>query len=191
MAKDYAKVSQSRRQSPSWGVKLFLVTGVFVGGYLAATFYDYDTLKHSLSDKVAQTLPRKPVKKHVKAKPVDLPKPKFEFYTLLPKQRVSDAKPVSAKPVGRAKVGPSLIKGTPAKQYLLQAASFKRQADADKLKAELILKGYEAGIVEFSNGSTTWYRVNLGPFDSLKGVVAAQTQLAKQTHINGMVKRIV
>lgn len=187
MAKDYAKITQSKKTTPHWSFKMVLVLGVFIGGYVAATYYDYESLKHSLSTRVAKVLPPKKKQVVTATKPVELPKPKFEFYTILPKQRVITAKPASQVSDKSAKVDTNKLQ---TKSYLVQVASFKHLDEADSLKAELILKGYEASVVKFSNGKTAWYRVNLGPFPSAKLAHATQSKLSRQDKLEGMVKRI-
>jgi len=192
MAKDYAKVTKKKQQSSHWGMKVLLAIGVFVGGYIAASYYDFNTLRHKVAQKVNKVLPEKsikPIESAKQEKPLVLPKPKFEFYTILPKQKVTEAKPV-AKVQEQAPKHEQVVKSPSGKQYVLQVASFKRVADADKLKAQLILKGFDVKIVEFSNGRNTWYRVTLGPYNTLDSVVKTQSQLASETKMNGMVKRI-
>lgn len=51
--------------------------------------------------------------------------------------------------------------------YMIQAGSFKTNAQADRLRAKLILLGLEPRIEENINSrNERWYRVMLGPFDS-------------------------
>jgi cell division protein FtsN len=72
---------------------------------------------------------------------------------------------------------------TPAKaptstQFFLQAGSFRKQSDADKVRAQITLLGQsvriESGIVR----DETWYRVLVGPFSSREPLSQAQKQLA-------------
>ncbi len=64
-------------------------------------------------------------------------------------------------------------------RYLLQAGSFRRNEDADRRRAELILKGFEASIqsVDLDSGDS-WHRVMIGPYDNLNAMHRAQDQLA-------------
>ncbi|MGB1191994.1 MAG: SPOR domain-containing protein, partial [Pseudomonadales bacterium] len=51
--------------------------------------------------------------------------------------------------------------------YLIQAGSFKTQAQAEKLLVELTLLGLEPKIDKSRNASgNLWYRVRLGPFEN-------------------------
>lgn len=97
---------------------------------------------------------------------------KYEFYELLPKSEVN-AELVEA------------YKSTPRdakldKSYLLQAGSFRNEADAEKMRAKLILSGLSNVKTDKSDGSNgTWYRVRLGPFDNRLAMNQAQNKLAK------------
>ncbi len=108
------------------------------------------------------------------SKPPSSPsEPGYKFYDLLPKSEVVPPKveaynstPKSAKNHSR---------------YLLQAGSFRNPADADGLRAKLILLGLPnvtASKVTSANGSV-WYRVRLGPFDSRSKLNKAQDQLVR------------
>lgn len=115
-------------------------------------------------------------------------KPRFEFYKLLSEQEVSvperdperprtPAAPPSGEdtaPAPEPDAQPSPEPGddgsgpaqtAPDGDFLLQAGSFRRFADADRMKARLALLGVEAGIqsVELAGGET-WHRVRAGPF---------------------------
>jgi cell division protein FtsN len=46
----------------------------------------------------------------------------------------------------------------------LQAGSFRRQADADKRRAELLIHGFRAASDPVNSNGETWYRVQIGPF---------------------------
>lgn len=111
---------------------------------------------------------------------------KFEFYSLL-KEGVS-------QPVKMKEVSPSepIKKAEPIEEkshYLLQVASFRQSSDADRLKAELTLKGYDVVISPFVNENRTWYRVKIGPFKTLSSVKEARTTLSP-LGLNGMIQRV-
>ena len=61
----------------------------------------------------------------------------------------------------------------------MQAGSFRRNEDADRRRAELILKGFEASIqsVNLDSGDS-WHRVMIGPYNNLNAMHRAQDQLA-------------
>lgn len=100
------------------------------------------------------------------------PKSKFEFYEMLPKTEVVAPKV-------------DVYKSTPkdAKleySYLLQAGSFRDPADAERMRAKLILQGLPGVRTDRSEGSNgVWYRVRLGPFDNHAAMNQARTKLGK------------
>jgi cell division protein FtsN len=115
----------------------------------------------------------KPVEKPVKKapEPVKLPKPKFDFYTILPETE-------TVLPERRARAKPVKTKPEEGVSYILQAASFAGFEEADHLKAKLALAGLVAQIQKVSiEGRGDYYRVRLGPFDKLENLDAAEQQL--------------
>lgn len=62
--------------------------------------------------------------------------------------------------------------------YLIQAGSFKTQAQAEKLRAELTLLGLEPTVSSAKNASgNLWYRVRLGPFTNRGSMTAARSTI--------------
>ncbi len=98
---------------------------------------------------------------------------RFEFYNMLPKSEVKTEQV-------------DVYKSTPkdAKmqyRYLLQAGSFRKAADAERMRAKLILMGMPNAHTSKSNGQNgTWYRVRVGPFDNRSLLNRAQDKLVRQ-----------
>ena len=90
------------------------------------------------------------------------PKPRFEFYKMLPEQSIE----VEVEPAEVAQ--PRAEK--PTELYLLQAGSFRQREDADARRAELLLLGLEPRIEEARGDNGRWFRVYLGPFDTKSGM---------------------
>ena len=111
------------------------------------------------------------------------PKPRFDFYTLLPEQTIEvDAQePEVAKP--RVTSSPS------SEFYLLQAGSFRQREDADRRRAELLLLGLEPRVEESSGDNGRWFRVYLGPFDSSSKMSKARSLTAAQNIETLLLKR--
>lgn len=114
--------------------------------------------------------------------------PEFDFYTVLPEMDpVLEETPVEkATPTPQAAHITEAKKPLPPppikpKQFMLQVASFKHLEDADALRADLILKGYDATIASFTKDAQTWQRVLIGPYDTVASAKAVQSQL-KQAH---------
>lgn len=99
------------------------------------------------------------------------PKPRFDFYTLLPEQKIElpDIEPLETQQ-----------QSTPISYYLLQAGSFRRLEDADRRRAELILLGMDATISDTKGSSGRWYRVQVGPFETRSKLAKARGTLANR-----------
>jgi cell division protein FtsN len=109
------------------------------------------------------------------------PKPRFDFYTLLPEQRIE----VDVDPAEVTKKRPS----TPSETYLLQAGSFKQKDDADRRRAELLLLGLTPNIEETNGDNGHWFRVYLGPFASHSAMAKARGLTAAQNIDTLLLKR--
>lgn len=135
-------------------------------------------------------------------------KPKYDFYTLLPESEVivpNEAVPektpspvvapttpvtpeVAAKiDTARAQAALSGLTPPPAPPvakpaavitFFLQAGSFRKQADAEKVRAQIILLGQTATVESGTVKDETWYRVLVGPFSNREQLTIAQKQLA-------------
>jgi cell division protein FtsN len=96
-------------------------------------------------------------------------KPRFDFYSILPKLEIIIPEQELRSGNGSAEKDKGMAEVKQTGTYILQAGSFRKFEEADKLKAELALIGIEAGIERVSiNNSDTWHRVRIGPFDDLK-----------------------
>ncbi|TPE54140.1 SPOR domain-containing protein [Maribrevibacterium harenarium] len=108
-----------------------------------------------------------------KPKPADTPpskeKDQFEFYQILQDSEV-DTSHVDAYQ--------STPRGEQDFYYMIQAASFRSSADADRLRAQLILAGLDANIRQTTgDDGRPWYRVVVGPFNSRSEKNRAQDKL--------------
>jgi cell division protein FtsN len=115
------------------------------------------------------------------AVPAEPPKPRFDFYTMLPEQTIDG--PV--EPAEVAKPPPGSVQVT----YLLQAGSFRQREDADRRRAELLLLGLEPRIEETNSDNGRWYRVYLGPFTSHSAMTRARSLTAAQDIDTLLLKR--
>ena len=62
---------------------------------------------------------------------------------------------------------------------MLQAGSYQNKKDADRLKAELALKGHQSQIQKVTiQGRGDFYRVRLGPYINHNQMVSADDSLA-------------
>lgn len=107
------------------------------------------------------------------------PKPRFDFYTILPEMEVIiPDKELKKRAANDAQAGK-------AESYFLQAGSFKNLADADALKASLALLGIEAKIQSVTVDDDTWHRVRMGPYSDMDQLNKVRAQL-RQNNINAI-----
>lgn len=103
------------------------------------------------------------------------PKPRFDFYNMLPEMEVvvpDEELDERLSPAARDAAAPST--------YLVQIGSFKRNVDADRLKAQLALLGIEAQVVSARIGpQDTRYRVRSGPYTGRTSLDQARKRLAE------------
>ncbi|KAF0805605.1 hypothetical protein A6D6_02246 [Alcanivorax xiamenensis] len=190
--------NSKKRQVPGW---VWLFTGVAAGLFLAFLVH----LAQVQKEAGTATLVKAPEQSgQDNAKGTDKPKaggdePTFDFYAVLPKMEVivpkskdektapakkpattsRDDKPATASKPDTSKSNNTTADTGDGKIYMLQAGSFRNAGDADRRRAELILKGYEVRLqpVKLENGDT-WHRVMIGPYNSVNTLHKAQDQLA-------------
>ncbi|MFZ4076649.1 MAG: SPOR domain-containing protein [Legionellaceae bacterium] len=216
---------------------------VFTSGYLFSTVYDAAHLR-DLIHKVVFVEQETPTLKE-NPKTAALPKPKFEFYTLLaegapvPKaseavsrapdvqstqavirQNVASASSallaqnvaasrnmptaqnvpaVQSIPVAQNAPGAqnlsvahsvSVESGVSHEMYLLQLASFPRQADAQKMRKSLMMKGFNVSVTQVTQQGNHWFRVVVGPFASKTDAERVQGSLARSERMFGMIRKM-
>lgn len=84
---------------------------------------------------------------------------------------LSGVTPPPAPPV--AKPAPAAVT-----KFFLQAGSFRKQTDADKVRAQIILLGQTVQVESGTVKDETWYRVLVGPYSNREQLTIAQKQLA-------------
>ncbi len=208
MARDYAKVNRGKKKSHHGrrsttknkgkrGSTFVLVLVMFLlgmGGHYLFTRVNFANLEQSvlsfLSDKTPNFVQKRRVKPH------------FEFYSRLPQgesSRYTDFSNQANQQSSATKQRPqatAATTSTPPKpavvdngRYVLQVGSFRLYRDADKLKAKLLLKGYDVSIERFNIESVVWHRVQIGPYTSLSKAKRAQSSL-EHDRMDCILKRI-
>lgn len=177
-----------------------MIAGIAIGGLAAVAFQKGD---------ISQAFTKKAIEKPTeKTEGVDgSKKPRFDFYTLLKETEVivadeqgASAPPITpAKPVEEQKAAalaaldtkPAAEAPPPTKDsapkpsanaevYVLQAGSFKHSADADSVRARLLLLNMRASIEKVSpSPGETWHRVLVGPFTNLSELASARAVLTQ------------
>ncbi len=135
------------------------------------------------------------------AGPVEKPKPKFEFFDMLPKNefvipdaelearaRAEAARRATATSMTPTPTNPVPATPTPSSEpaaatnvgerYLIQAGAFRGNSDAEALKARIALTGEVARIESADINGVTVYRVRMGPYPDASALAAAKQALA-------------
>ena len=180
--RDYRKLTTPRnRGSLSGGAGL--VIGLALGGVLA--FFTYQQGKKAGTAASVETRARKPAPQQAAEAAADAPPVdtiNYTFYDRLPEQGVDVPK--------KQETLPSVV---PAEEdhalYLVQVVSLQQQPDAEAVRAELALKGYDAKLQTVEVAGETWHRVIIGPLNEMNVAQATADQLAKQKY-NPVVSRV-
>lgn len=137
-----------------------MLTGLGIG--LSATFLP-DLLKNDNDPVISQQAAPKETKRS------------FDFYTLLPELEVVVTPPSNPKKDAQKNAQPPVNA-----LFYLQAGSFRKNTDADSLKAELAMMGVETNIEVVNVNNTNWHRVRVGPSRDLARLQSIQERLRKQ-----------
>jgi cell division protein FtsN len=78
---------------------------------------------------------------------------------------------------------------TAASHYLLQMGSLKSYAEADRLKAELTIMGFDVYIQPYKANGQIYNRVVMGPYASKQAALQQQAQL-KKSGTNGVLVKV-
>jgi cell division protein FtsN len=177
MARTRRRRTTRRQPAPPW---VWSVAGLVVG--LLVAFLVFLQMRPQQSVKREEPIPLETPRKNESPKPSKKkalpppPKPRFDFYNLLPEMEVI--------------VPDEDIQGTPMPEgvkqvekpgtYLLQAGSFRNHKQAEQLRAKLALLGLETSVQTVSVDSRqAWHRVRVGPFNNLRDLNEARALLKK------------
>jgi cell division protein FtsN len=187
VARDYKSRAnpprQKKQQTPLW---IPFLAGLLVGVFGAGLAW----LKLGPEVPVAVPAPKaqqqQPAKKREPEKEESaVPKPRFDFYTILPEMEVV----VSETEEEPRRQSDSTAAPDAPRSYMLQMGSFRKYGDADRLKASLALLGVEAEIQKVNvNGGEVFHRVRSGPL-TRREANKLRNRLRKQ-NINSLVMKI-
>lgn len=177
------KTKKTPQATPGW---VWMLAGLAIGLFVALLVYLKDfSSSTELSGGVvergqnAQLLEEKAAKKRAAEKKqaaeeraaeeraakeaARVQKPRFDFYDLLPEMEVLI--PDQELAAEREKAPKEKV------VYYLQAASFRKFEEADRMRAQLALMGFESQVQRVSvNDTNTWHRVRIGPFKSARAM---------------------
>ena len=124
--------------------------------------------KQGLNAQVQQAIKEKLPESETINKAVD----NYEFFEILENKEITveEVPEYKSTPKGTDKDGNKI-------EYRLKAGSFTSQERADRLKAQLILNGFNTQIENADINGKTWFRVFTGPFANRSQMNKAQDQL--------------
>lgn len=172
----------SAGKAKSAGGWLLFVAGIAVGvvATVAAEFLDYfsaESVAKAVREATGGNRPgSRAAQQAAEQEKPSTTRPRFEFYTMLPEMEVA----VPDSELDRVTETPTSQPGDDDVTYVLQAGSFRKLDQADRLKAELALIGMPAQIQTVSiDGGSTWHRVRVGPFTNLQALNEARSELQR------------
>jgi|HubBroStandDraft_3_1064219.scaffolds.fasta_scaffold03537_7 cell division protein FtsN len=110
---------------------------------------------------------------------------KYDFYEMLPNFEV--VVPEKDKDVKRDL--PSGAKLERPGVYVLQAGSYRNDADAERVRAQLVMQGVQAKVQRVALDADVWYRVRVGPLSNLDQLNKVRRQL-QQAELDALVIRV-
>ena len=155
VSRDYKKSRARREQFSGWaGLAIGLIAGLGVG----LAFYYFDPRTPS-----GPAAGQAPVPASTRESATEEPAGGYDFYEMLPNFEVvvperEAAVPRDAPAAQAARAG----------SYVLQVGSYRKFAEADRVRAQLALQGIESKVQRVSVDNDTWHRVRVGPIADLK-----------------------
>lgn len=110
---------------------------------------------------------------------------RYDFYEMLPNFEV--VVPEKDREVKRDVPGAARIERPGV--YVLQAGSYRNQADAERVSAQLKLQGIDAKVQRVAIDNDVWHRVRVGPISNLAELNKVRKQL-QAADVDGLVIRV-
>ena len=110
---------------------------------------------------------------------------RYDFYEMLPNFEV--VVPEKDRDVKRDIPGGARIERPGV--YVLQAGSYRNQADAERVSAQLKLQGIDAKVQRVAVDNDVWHRVRVGPISDLNELNKVRKQL-QAADVDGLVIRV-
>jgi hypothetical protein len=182
MPKDYKNAKRS--SSSKSGTTNFFV-GLGLGLAIAAGVHVYHE-EWGAKEKVVRGDSEGAGKGKVESPAVKDPRPEdqLDFYEMLPKFEV--VVPEKEKDIRRNTSGSKVDKPG---AYVLQAGSYRKDADADRIKALLALQGVVSKVEKVTIDTDVWHRVRIGPIRNLKDLEETRRKL-REAQIDAIVIKV-
>lgn len=189
MSRDYKNTKRRSGSSSGLSGLAGFVLGLAFGLTVAMAVYLYDRRPTArvVQQSGPMTGPMTPDDESAPGKPSPAPQEpaaEFDFYEMLPKFEVVIPEKDGTPP--RAGAGTTVQKPG---AYVLQAGSFRKLADADRVRALIALQGVESKIQKVTVDTDTWHRVRIGPITNLQKLEETRSKL-RQAQIEALVIRV-
>jgi cell division protein FtsN len=188
-ARDYKR--RDKRSGELWRMREFgmgALVGIALAG--ASTVYIMSTRQHDAA--VAREKSESPRPDPHRKAPTDpdaatagVSREKYDFYEMLPNFEV--VVPEKDKEVKRDP--PATAKIERAGVYVLQAGSYRNEADADRVRAQLAMQGIDAKVQRVAVDADVWHRVRIGPITKLDDLNRLRKQL-QAADVDALVIRV-
>lgn len=113
------------------------------------------------------------------------PSAKYDFYEMLPNFEVV----VAEKDKDVKRDLPAAAKVERPGVYVLQAGSYRNEADANRVQKQLALQGVQAKVQRVAVDADVWHRVRIGPISNLDEVNKVRKQL-QAAEVDALVIRV-
>lgn len=170
----------TKAPEPSGSPWLMLVIGLVCGAVLSGLYFGYkENEPGRFGSGIRSLMENKPEPERQakapepEAAPDSEPEVKLDFHDVLPNIDVV----ISESDIIEYE---EPVADRPEQRYVLQVGSYKDEADAESLKAKLALVGFEAVIQRVKIDEGTYFRVRMGPYQSMRTLQRDKKRLAKQ-----------
>ncbi|MCW8125511.1 SPOR domain-containing protein [Microbulbifer halophilus] len=173
---------------PAW---VWFVLGNFVGGFVVFMVFLNGLKEDGASAPGQHETPARQAEEESDS-------PRFDFYTLLQENEVDVPPPKNPEPArhntrkdepGSRPAAAATGSGDQELVYILQAASFRDPAEAEKLRAKLTLANLEVQVEKATDSRGTWHRVLIGPYSNRSRMARARSTLAQHELMPLVLKR--
>jgi len=170
----------TKAPQPSGSPWLMLVVGLVCGAVLSGLYFgSKENEPGRFGSGIRSLMENKPEPERTvqapqpQAAPETEPEVKLDFHDVLPNIDVV----ISESDIIEYE---EPVADRPEQDHVLQVGSYKDEADAESLRAKLALAGFEAVIQRVKIDKGTYFRVRMGPYQSMRKLQLDKKRLAKR-----------
>jgi cell division protein FtsN len=188
MTRDYKR--SHRRSLELWRMREFgmgALVGIILAGSAAALIVNNRQHEAAARDRSEQPHPdpHRKAPNDPEATGTAVSGQKYEFYEMLPNFEV--VVPEKEGDVKRDLPGTARVERPGV--YVLQAGSYRNEADADRVRAQLAMQGIDAKVQRVAVDTDVWHRVRIGPITKLDELNKLRKQL-QAADVDALVIRV-